>query len=980
MPLKKSTYDAKSLNGGSENNQVAWLRRINRLLKTHPAFSDHTDIRMIQGGDANALVFLRHHRPSGKKLLVLVNLDHENPATIAWHPGDAGLHETVYTDLLSDQIINVDPQDKNVYALTLPPGQVYCLTAETEIPDLENAPTMPRRIVRQRLRATALEVFRAFLGTRHLADFDPDAEADHLAADPMAFCRRLNPDGDEARVIQWQWPTDTRRHVMLPPGHFLMITVPMPFRASIVENVNKEEKTCAVADYLSRTDGGYFALFPPLPAKGAHIHRRLKLSVFDGNGYMHAESGLLYLTTADQTSARQIFNRQQLKQEQLRFLGTNGRGAMMHVHSAWSHITSKYDGLLAANLNPHYPDDRHMMLIRCRAWLVFQGYSQDMAIECQQQFRIESPLACTWRFTIPCGQGQHVTILFTARMTANVNQVGFKVQRLAANTKSDRLPDDKPVRLIIRPDIDDRNFHTNTKAYMGPEHQWPGSCHTCDRGFQFAPGTGRKLIMQSTAGEFILEPEWQYMVYLPVEADRSMDPHTDLFSPGYFSFYLTGNQSTHLTATASTGTEQTAPKSPSKKEIDLKQPPTKEISFETALKNALKAYIVRRGRLHTIIAGYPWFLDWGRDTLIVIRGLISAGYLKEAETILMQFASFEENGTLPNMIRGNDASNRDTSDAPLWFFVACEDLMKAAGNYEFLEKPCGERRIIQVLTSIANGYINGTPNGIIMDDESGLIYSPSHFTWMDTNHPAGSPRQGYPVEIQALWHFALRLLARFDKKSGDWDGLAEKARDSIEKLFILNSHGFLSDCLHAEYGTPAGQAEPDDALRPNQLFAVTLGAVSGMKIVRSMLDNCMELLVPGAIRSLADRPVKQPLAIWHHGKYLNDPYHPYQGAYTGDEDTRRKPAYHNGTAWTWVFPSFCEAWAMAYKEGGADTALTWLSSSSILLNAGCAGQIPEILDGDAPHTERGCDAQAWGVSELLRVWRKLTYDKKGVNK
>jgi predicted glycogen debranching enzyme len=468
------------------------------------------------------------------------------------------------------------------------------------------------------------------------------------------------------------------------------------------------------------------------------------------------------------------------------------------------------------------------------------------------------------------------------------------------------------------------------------------------------------------------------MVHLPVEAHRHMDPHTDIFSPGYFSIYLTGGQTVRLNAGVNTEPDVSASAGSDEQPTDNQPPAAAAAPFESALKDALKAYIVRRGSLHTIIAGYPWFLDWGRDTLIVIRGLIAAGYLTEAEAILMQFASFEENGTLPNMISGNDASNRDTSDAPLWFFVACDDLMKASGNRGFIEKTAGDRRIIDVMAAIAKGYIQGTPNGIKMDAESGLIYSPSHFTWMDTNHPAGSPRQGYPIEIQALWHFALRMLAKLDDPAGDWSALAEKVQSAIEELFVLQSKGYLSDCLHADSFLPAAQAEPDDALRPNQLFAVTLGAISDPERVRGLLDNCLELLVPGAIRSLADRPVSRPLAIRHNGQLLNDPYQPYQGIYTGDEDTRRKPAYHNGTAWTWVFPAFCEAWAMLYGASGTDTALSWLTSSSILLNTGCAGQIPEILDGDAPHTERGCDAQGWGVSELLRVWQKLTiYSKKG---
>jgi predicted glycogen debranching enzyme len=305
--------------------------------------------------------------------------------------------------------------------------------------------------------------------------------------------------------------------------------------------------------------------------------------------------------------------------------------------------------------------------------------------------------------------------------------------------------------------------------------------------------------------------------------------------------------------------------------------------------------------------------------------------------------------------------------------VACADLIEFEGNEAFLDESAGDRTIREVLISIGRGYRDGTPNGIRMDPETGLIFSPAHFTWMDTNFPAGTPRQGYPVEIQAFWYAALRLLSRIDPEHfGDWDGLAGKVRTALAERFFSAEIGFLSDCLHAAPGQGAAEATPDDALRPNQLYALTLGAVTDPAMARSILDACEELLVPGAIRSLADRPVSVPLEVRRDGELLNDPRHPYAGGYTGDEDTRRKPAYHNGTAWTWVFPAFSEAYAKVYGEGGRPAARAWLAGATRLLNEGVVMHLPEILDGDAPHAAKGCDAQAWGASELARVWRLLS--------
>ena len=184
------------------------------------------------------------------------------------------------------------------------------------------------------------------------------------------------------------------------------------------------------------------------------------------------------------------------------------------------------------------------------------------------------------------------------------------------------------------------------------------------------------------------------------------------------------------------------------------------------------------------------------------------------------------------------------------------------------------------------------------------------------------------------------------------------------------------DVDDAELGEHPAAARVDafvvDALSSGAatLLVAELRAVGSL--AGPVLAACQELIVPGAIRSLADRPVKVPLAIYHNNRLLNDPQKPYWGRYLGDEDTRRKPAYHNGTAWTWLFPSFCEAWAITYGKESIETALSWLTSSTRLIESGCLGHIPEIMDGDAPHQSRGCDAQAWSVSEVYRVWHILS--------
>jgi starch synthase (maltosyl-transferring) len=246
---------------------------------------------------------------------------------------------------------------------------------------------------------------------------------------------------------------------------------------------------------------------------------------------------------------------------------------------------------------------------------------------------------------------------------------------------------------------------------------------------------------------------------------------------------------------------------------------------------------------------------------------------------------------------------------------------------------------------------------------------------MDTNHPAGTPREGYPIEIQCLWIRLLRQLDRIGAKplNESWSAIADRATSSLEKYFWLEEQGWFADVLLASHKTPADKAAVDDALRSNCLFTVSLGLVSGERARRTVQAARRWLVVPSGLRSLAPLPVKLPLEIRHHGHLLNDPHHPYAGHYEGDEDTRRKRAYHNGTAWTWTFPVFCEALVRAwdYEPEAVAAARAYLTTSHRLLGEGCLGQLPEILDGDAPHTQRGCDAQAWGVTETLRVWKSL---------
>lgn len=974
---KIDVHEAQSLNWGSERNQVDFIARLNTIICSHPAFAAGAAIRILQGNDS-ALCLVRASFDTRRELLILVNLNDNAESEITWKEGDFRAGERPLVDLITGNERIVRSQNDTL-TCHMSAGEALCLSRDPgdlrAIATFETSrPPMPPHSHRQCLQAKALEVFLHFKSDADLLSLDPRELAAELERDPLGYCARCSsrPEAGDAErpsalpvpAVTWVFPRDLKRTVMIPAGWMLLVRCEHPFSADLVCNdlVKKREKG------LQCRDGSYFALLSTTGSDNTDFRScSLSLSVYEPRECSHADGRIICLPSWSSARVHMSVPAEQALARDCLALCANERGAMSQAYAAWGEIHSQYDALLAANLHPQSPVDRRIVLTRCRAWLTYRGYSQPIDKTCLLDFSVQPDNSATWRFLVPAGQGHTVPMTVRLTLVHDCNAVFIEFRRdPAAQEAESNMSDMLPVKLIVRPDIEDRLNHDKTKAYTGPENAWPAAVSANENGFSFSPSGQHRLHASMSGAVFTHEAEWTYMVHHPLEAERGLDDSSDLFSPGYFSVWLRGEQSSVLRGFLETDSDNSPPSRPKRREhaVDV-------LPLDEAARNAMRQFVVKRDALKTVIAGYPWFLDWGRDTLICLRGMTAAGMLRDSGEILTQFARFESQGTLPNMLRGNDHSDRDTSDAPLWFFVACSDLMNARRSRKFLETDCGGRSIREALLSIGKHYVSGTPNGIRMDPESALIFSPAHFTWMDTNYPAGTPRAGYPVEIQALWYAALRLLARLEPDA-DWRKLAGLVRQSIMQHFVLKQDDAnvpvgLSDCLHTDRFEPAAGAVADDALRPNQLLAITLGAIDDPGIQSRIVRSCSELLVPGAIRSLADRPVSFELPVFYRDHLLNNPDRPYWGTYLGDEDTRRKPAYHNGTAWTWLFPSYPEALYRTYGNRARDPALSILASSSLPANNGCLGQIPEIVDGDTPHSPRGCCAQAWGVTELYRV-------------
>ena len=359
----------------------------------------------------------------------------------------------------------------------------------------------------------------------------------------------------------------------------------------------------------------------------------------------------------------------------------------------------------------------------------------------------------------------------------------------------------------------------------------------------------------------------------------------------------------------------------------------------------------------TVIAGYHWFADWGRDTMIALPGLtLSTGRPEDAAGILRTFARYVADGLLPNNFPDSAGviPGYNTVDATLWYAHAIRSYYEATGDDALVDD------LLPVLRDIADKHIAGTRYHIHADPTDGLLYAGEpgvQLTWMDAKIGDWviTPRIGKPVEINALWYNLLRTLAEFLHKRNDaaadrYDQLADQTRSSFRQRFIQPDIEHLADVVD----TPEGD---DWTLRPNQVFAaaLTYPLLDGDTAKRVVDSTARALLTSYGLRSL-------------------DPDDPsYKGTYIGTP-VERDSVYHQGPVWTWPLGTFVEAHYRVY--GDKDAALAYLRPIEDHLRDACLGSVSEILEGDPPHTPRGAMAQAWGVAEVLRVWRVLEKETK----
>lgn len=455
-------------------------------------------------------------------------------------------------------------------------------------------------------------------------------------------------------------------------------------------------------------------------------------------------------------------------------------------------------------------------------------------------------------------------------------------------------------------------------------------------------------------GAYAHDPMWFRNFLYEWERARGLDDREDLASPGEFIFPMDRGEAVLIFSARSTPDGDLTDAKTLAATIRQRER-ARRAAYPTILDRAADAYLVSRGSGLTIVAGYPWFTDWGRDTFISLRGLcLATGRLADARDILLEWSGAVSRGMLPNRFPDSgEAPDYNSVDASLWYVVAVGDFLRTAVIKGFAIDKADLARLSKTVSLIVRGYADGARHGIRLDDDFLLAAGEPgvQLTWMDAKVGdwVVTPRIGKPVEIQALWINALHVA---DELVGGWAGLAAKGERAFRHRFVHETTGMLADVVDVDHHP--GTA--DWSFRPNQIFAIGGLPVSVMPKAkaRHILDEIeRRLITPAGLRSLApDDPAYVPR---------------YEGSMV-----QRDGAYHQGTVWAWLMGPFVEAWVRARTRKPAvlaDARRRFLDPLLAHAMGPGFGHVPEVADGDAPHAWKGCPFQAWSVGETLRLDR-----------
>jgi predicted glycogen debranching enzyme len=510
------------------------------------------------------------------------------------------------------------------------------------------------------------------------------------------------------------------------------------------------------------------------------------------------------------------------------------------------------------------------------------------------------------------------------------------------------------VTLMLRPFYSGRDYHSlhreNGGIKLDPTREGDRLV------WHLYPGVPE--IAVTSNGGFSFEPDWYRNFDYSEERARGLDATEDLASPGVFHWNLSDHDALWLLASG-TGAE-TSPSGQGTIETNYaalrEREQERRNRMPSRLHRAADVYLVRRGEGRTIVAGYPWFTDWGRDTFIALRGLcLATERLDDARAILLEWADAVSEGMLPNRFPdGGERPEYNSVDASLWYIVAVYECLREANRHPEWLRPHEQRAMESAAQAILRGYAEGTRFGIRLDDD-GLLAAgvPGvQLTWMDAKVGdwVVTPRIGKPVEIQALWLNALWIASGFAAGEERWKRLFVKGRDAFLSRFWDEGRGHLADVVDVDHQP----GRVDRTFRPNQIFAIgglPIPLLQGERARKVVEAVEAKLWTPLGLRSLApDEPGFVPR---------------YQGGVW-----ERDGAYHQGTVWPWLAGPFVEAWVRVRhgtRVSKEEARAKFVAPLLAHLDTAGLNHVSEIADAVEPHTPRGCPFQAWSVGELLRL-------------
>jgi len=644
------------------------------------------------------------------------------------------------------------------------------------------------------------------------------------------------------------------------------------------------------------------------------------------------------------------------KSSHLEWLETNGLGSFASGTVSGAN-TRRYHGLLVASLHP--PVDRFVILSK-----VEETFLHD-----DQRFELG---ANQFPFTVsPKGYSfiQEFRLGPLPRWTYDLNGLLLEKSLFMVHGENTTViryrllnPGDSFAVLAVRPFVAFRDYHSltseNGSIQQRPEREEPGL-------LQVHPYDGLPALKLHHNGlAFTVEPDWYRKFEYLEELDRGLDFREDLFTHGYFSFELSSkNPEAFLVATLNEKEQVTLRQVEEMEDCERsrRQQITSSISstdpFAQRLALAADSFnIMRADGASSVIAGYHWFTDWGRDTMISLPGLtLTTGRFDLARDILSSFLKYCNQGMLPNRFPDRDgAPEFNTVDATLWLFHSIHEYFKATNDFAFIRDEAFSK-----LEEVIEWHMRGTRYEIHIDSTDGLLAAGTpgaQLTWMDAKIGdwVVTPRQGKAVEINALWYNAIRVMESLSTqlKKGDrakfYKQLADMIQASFNRAFWNAEAGCLYDCIQ--------DAVPDRKIRPNQIFAVSLP---------------FPLLPPEQTKAVV-RAVEEKLLTRYGLRSLAPEDPEYRNVYSGSP-YQRDSAYHQGTVWAWLIGPFVDAYLNVFGESAENCRYLESLFDGLRqhMSQALLGSISEIFDADPPHAPKGCAAQAWSVAEVLRAVQKL---------